>query len=117
MTSNLYRQEPGRFQVVESCKGSGTLMGSGAGFRFKGVDVSRHGFGCIISTQVQTGDLVEFEIFGEKIVFEVMWAESHLGIENMFRVGLITKNRNLNIHHFLTQHGLIQDQSPSSHSA
>src|SRR5687767_8103414 len=88
MTTALYRTEPGRYGVNDKCRGSGVVARNGTPINFKGVDVSRRGFGCIVTGDVNTGDTVVFSIKERTVAFHVMWCESHLGIDKMHRVGL-----------------------------
>lgn len=105
----LYRSEPGRYAVGEHCRGEGRSVGSGDVFNYRGIDVSHHGFGCIFSKAVEKGSHVVLKLADHHMTFEVMWVESHLGIENMYRVGLSSQDRHLNIESIFRQWGLVID--------
>ena len=75
--------------------------------RFKGVDVSRYGLGCLIIGTIQMRDVLLLNIAGDVLRFEVMWVESHLGIENQFRVGLQCVDPTIDLQHKLMQLGFV----------
>jgi hypothetical protein len=75
--------------------------------RFKGVDVSRYGLGCLIIGTVQMRDVLLLNIAGADLRFEVMWVESHLGIENHFRVGLQCVDPTIHLQQKLMQLGFV----------
>jgi hypothetical protein len=102
------RQEFGsRSGVLPQCRGHGLHAGSGLRFEFRGIDVSIHGFGCLLVGAVQNRDILILDIGGSKVPFEVMWAESHLGIENTFRVGLQCLDRTMDVRNKLDVMGLV----------
>ena len=96
-----------RYGVTPHCKGHGVHTPTGIRFEFRGVDVSHHGFGCVMVGNFQNRDTLILEIGGARIPFEVMWVESHLGIENTYRVGLQCLDRMLDVRGRLTSLGLV----------
>jgi hypothetical protein len=88
MTGRQRRNEPQRYSVSKECRGRGTHVQTGRVLEFRGIDVSIHGFGCVIVGEVLTRDVISLNVGGHLLKFEVMWVESHLGIENNYRVGL-----------------------------
>lgn len=108
MTKHLYRVEPGRYFVVDVCRGTGSVYGSGETFKYRGIDASQHGFGCIISKYVEKGSVVVIQVGTQRLSFDVMWCESHLGIENMYRVGLTSVDPNVNVEETLNQQGFLE---------
>lgn len=99
----LFRAEPGRYGLSPKCSGDGVVLHSGLSVRYRGVDVSQRGFGCVITGSVETGDQVQFSFAGKHITFQVMWSESHLGIENMHRVGLTPLDPEVNLEHIMRE--------------
>lgn len=89
MRTNRRRVDSGvRHGLSEQFHGQAFLYPSGVPVRFRGTDVSRYGLGCLIVGVVHMRDVVLLNIAGADIRFEVMWVESHLGIDNHYRVGL-----------------------------
>ena len=105
---HLYRAEPGRFTVAAGCRGVGHTAVAGDPFRFRGIDASHHGFGCIFSRCVEKDSTVVIGLGHHRLTFQVMWCESHLGIEDMYRVGLISMDPNVNIETILNQLGYLE---------
>jgi hypothetical protein len=56
---------------------------------------------------VHLRDAIILEIGGQKLTFEVMWVESHLGIENTYRIGLQCLDRLLDVRGRLSHLGLV----------
>ena len=96
-----------RFGVSQNCRGSGVHRKSGAKIQFKGVDVSNHGFGCVVVGDILIRDVVVLEISGKSFIFEVMWVESHLGIDNTYRAGLQCLDRLLDFRDQLSHMGYV----------
>lgn len=103
-----YREEPGRFSVEGGCCGVGSISETGEVFKFRGVDASQHGFGCIISRYIEKGSKVTLTFGSNPVSFEVMWCESHLGIGEMHRVGFTACDLNVNVESMLSQLGLLE---------
>lgn len=102
------RQEIGsRYGVTPHCKGHGLHTNSGHRIEFRGIDVSPHGFGCLVIGTLQNRDILILDFGGSKVPFEVMWVESHLGIENTYRVGLQCLDRSLDVRNKLEVLGLV----------
>lgn len=108
MSTHLYRIEPGRYFVTNLCRGLGSVSGSGETFQFRGIDASHHGFGCIISTYIEKGSSVSIQLGHQRMAFDVVWCESHLGIENMYRVGLVSQDPNVNVELLLQHLGYLE---------
>jgi hypothetical protein len=96
-----------RYGVSPQCKGHGLHTVNGSRVEFRGVDVSHHGFGCVMVGNFQNRDTLILDIGGSKIPFEVMWVESHLGIENTYRVGLQCLDRMLDVRGKLSALGMV----------
>jgi hypothetical protein len=108
MSRSFSRQEPTpRYGVTPHCRGRAVQVRSGVTCEFRGVDVSHHGFGCVIVGDVRINDAILLEIGGQKLTFEVMWVESHLGIENTYRVGLQCLDRLLDVRGRLSHLGFV----------
>jgi hypothetical protein len=108
MRNNRRRSETGvRHGLAEQFHGQAFLHPSGLPVRFRGVDVSRYGLGCLIIGTVQMRDVLLLNIAGADIRFEVMWVESHLGIDNHFRVGLQCVDPSLDLQQKLTYLGFV----------
>ena len=89
MRNNRRRLDSGvRHGLAEQFHGQAYLYPSGVPVRFRGLDVSRYGLGCLIIGVIHMRDVLLVNIAGTDLRFQVMWVESHLGIENHFRVGL-----------------------------
>jgi hypothetical protein len=86
-----------RHGVSRDCRGKGQLLRTGGLLEFRGVDVSTHGFGCVMIGEVLIRDIVKLEMCGQLLSFEVMWVETYLGIENNYRVGLHCLDRSVDI--------------------
>ncbi len=108
MTTHLYRAEPGRYVVTDGCRGVGHVAGSSETFKFRGIDASHHGLGCVISVYLEKGSVVQISLAHHQISFDVMWCESHLGIEGMYRVGLISKDPGINVEALLAHLGYLE---------
>ena len=108
MSTHLYRIEPGRYFVADVCRGMGSVSGSGETFKFRGIDASHHGFGCIVSKYIEKGSAVVIQLGHHRLSFDVMWCESHLGIEDMYRVGLISRDPQVNVETLLKQLGYLE---------
>lgn len=108
MNRTYKRQDPTpRFGVTHHCRGRAVHGRSGVLLEFKGVDVSLHGFGCVIVGKIESRDTLVLEIGGHNLAFEVMWVESHLGIENTYRVGLQCLDRLLDVRGRMTTMGYV----------
>ena len=108
MSWGLYRTEPGRARLSDKCRGDAILKDSNQRLSFRGLDASAHGLGCILGGgPVSPGDVVIVHISGKSIWFHVMWCESHLGIENMQRVGLSTVDPRVDVLAYLRQLDLL----------
>lgn len=108
MSTQLYRVEPGRYLVADVCRGLGSIAGTGESFTFRGIDASLHGFGCVFSKFVAKGSVVSLQLGHYRISFDVMWCESHLGIDNMYRVGLTSCDPHLNVEAVLEKLGYLE---------
>jgi hypothetical protein len=86
-----------RHGVSKDCRGKGQHLRSGRGFDFRGVDVSTHGFCCVMIGESRIRDVLTLEIGGQSLSFEVMWVETYLGIENTYRVGLHCLDRSVDV--------------------
>jgi hypothetical protein len=92
------RQEPTpRYGVNHHCRGRGHHARLGHSFDFRGMDVSNHGFGCVAVGSFQLHDVLELDMGGQHLSFEIVWIESHLGIENTYRLGLLSLDRVLDV--------------------
>lgn len=109
MSTHLYRAEPGRYVVSDGCRGAGHVAGSTETFRFRGIDASHHGFGCVISKYVEKGSIIQLSLGHHQVSFDVMWCESHLGIEGMYRVGLTSSDPSINVEALLSQLGYLEE--------
>ena len=108
MNRTFARFEPTpRYGVTPHCRGRAVRVKTGATCQFRGVDVSHHGFGCVIVGDIEIRDTLLLEIDGQTFGFEVMWVESHLGIENTYRVGLQCLDRLLDVRGRLSHLGLV----------
>lgn len=107
MRAALYRTEPGRYPVDPLCRGEGVVARNGTRLEYAGIDVSRRGFGCVVKGYLNAGDTAVFNIGNRKITMQVMWVESHLGIENMFRVGLTPLDPEVNLEQLMCELGLL----------
>ena len=96
-----------RYGVNQHCRGRGAHRISGAPLEFRGVDVSLHGFGVVLVGHVQPRDTIILEIGDASLTFEVMWVESHLGIDNTYRAGLQCLDRMLDVRGRLTNMGFV----------
>jgi hypothetical protein len=86
-----------RYGVTPQCKGHAFNAVTGVRVEFRGVDVSHHGFGCVMVGSFQNQDTLVLDFAGSRIGFEIVWIESHLGIENTYRVGLQCLDRLLDV--------------------
>lgn len=108
MKHNMRSVESGhRYGVSHQFHGQAFKLPSGMPVKFRGVDVSRYGLGCVINGLVSNRDVLVINIGGMDVHFEVMWVESHLGIENTFRVGLQCIDRMVDIRHKLMGLGMV----------
>lgn len=108
MRQNLRRWESGlRHGLSEQFHGQAFQHPSGLALRFRGLDVSRYGIGCIVSGSVRIRDVLIFNIGGSELRFEVMWIESHLGIDNTYRVGLECLDRSIDLRQRLASLGFV----------
>ena len=108
MKHSLRRSESGaRYGLNQHFQGLAVLTSSGASVRFRGVDVSRHGLGCIVFGAVNMREVLRLEIDGHHVHFEVMWVESHLGIEDTYRIGLQCLDRFADMRSRLTVLGFV----------
>jgi hypothetical protein len=108
MTSIRIRQELHlRYAVSKDCRGRGHHVRTGHQFEFRGVDVSAHGFGCVIVGELAGRDVVKLEIGGISLPFEVMWVETYLGIENTYRVGLHCLDRSIDVRAHMSVLGVV----------
>jgi hypothetical protein len=96
-----------RHGLSEQFHGQAFLSPSGVPIRFRGMDVSRYGIGCLIVGLVQMRDILLFNIAGADVRFEVMWVESHLGIDNHYRVGLQCLDPTFDLKQKLTDLGFV----------
>ena len=113
----LYRAEPGRYILSTLCVGEGELVRNGALIKYQGVDASRRGFGGVIHGFVKQGDTIMLRFGSAKVKFvevkfQVMWAESHLGIEGKFRVGLTPIDPEVSVEAILRELDLVDDSMP-----
>ena len=111
MSAKVYRAEPGRFELTGDCKGSGKELKTGAALEFRGVDVSKRGFGCILTGNIKQGDLVVLQFQTRDVQFKIMWLESHLGIEGKHRAGLAPIDFLINLESLMEEFGLLQDKA------
>jgi hypothetical protein len=100
------RDQASRMGVPRHFSGQVTNVSSGQKFSFRGVDVSVHGFGCILIGQVRQYDVLQLQIGNQIISFEVMWVESYLGIEQQYRVGLQCLDRMRDLQALMTSIGV-----------
>jgi hypothetical protein len=108
MKNNRRRLESGvRHGLAEQFHGQAFLYPSGVGVRFRGVDVSRYGLGCLIIGTIHMRDVLLLNIAGAELRFQVMWAESYLGIDNHHRVGLQCLDPTVDLVHKLTHLGFV----------
>ena len=108
MKHSVRRSETGaRYGLNQHFQGLAVLAASGVSVRFRGIDVSRHGLGCVVFGAVNIRDVLRLEIDGHHFHFEVMWVESHLGIENTYRIGLQCLDRFADIRSRLTVLGFV----------
>ena len=71
MRNNRRRLESGvRHGLVEQFHGQAFLYPSGVPVRFRGVDVSRYGLGCLIIGAVQMRDILLLNIAGAEMRFQ-----------------------------------------------
>ncbi len=96
----LFRLEPGRRSLSDQYQGIGRNITLNNPIKYRAIDVSHHGLGCVIEGVIGTGNLITLQLGQSKVAFEVMWVESHLGIENHFRVGLLSSDHSLDIDRF-----------------
>lgn len=108
MKQNFRRIDSGvRHGLSQEFHGQAFLFPSGVPVRYRGLDVSRYGLGCIIVGNVQMRDVLLINIGGADLHFEVMWVESHLGIDNTYRAGLQCLDRMLDIRQRLLNLGFV----------
>ena len=96
-----------RHGVSKDCLGKGQLLRTGGPIEFRGVDVSSHGFCCVINGELQNRDVLKLEIGGHSLAFEVMWVENYLGIENTYRVGLHCLDRSVDVLSLMRSLGMV----------
>ena len=114
MAWGLYRTEPGRVRLSERCGGEAVHMRKSIRMSFRGLDVSQHGIGCIIGGSVCPGDEVCIKIGTKSYTLRVMWCESHLGIDNMSRVGLFSVDGRIDLAREFREMGLLAGDSEAA---
>ena len=108
MPKRISRHETtSRYGVTQHCRGRAVRLRSGTTCEYRGVDVSEHGLGCVIIGEVHMSESLLIELDGHSLTFEVMWVESHLGIENTYRVGLQCLDRLFDVRGRLMNLGLV----------
>jgi hypothetical protein len=108
MKHSLRRSALGaRYGLNQHFQGLAVLTPSGASVRFRGVDVSSHGLGCVVFGAVNMRDVLRIDIYGHHFHFEVMWVESYLGIEDTYRIGLQCLDRFADIRSRLSVLGFV----------
>ncbi|MCX6126720.1 MAG: hypothetical protein NTV34_18460 [Proteobacteria bacterium] len=111
MRAKVYRAEPGRFELTGDCKGTGRELETGVSLEFRGVDVSKRGFGCVLTGNIKLGDSIILQFPARDIQFKIMWLESHLGIEGKHRAGLTPIDFLVNLESLMEELGLLHGKA------
>jgi hypothetical protein len=96
-----------RMSVPRTFSGAAINATSGQSLRFRGVDVSIHGLGCVVTGSVSQNDKIQIQMGNQAFSFEVMWVESYLGIEQQYRVGLQCLDRMRDIRAHMVSMGVV----------
>jgi len=71
--------------------------------------VSRRGFGFILGSAVAMGTQYWLVLGDKRLKVEVAYCESHLGIENMFKCGIYTRDPEVDLEHLFGSLGLLAE--------
>ncbi len=71
------------------------------------LDVSPRGLGILVKTPLSSGARFIFELSDRKISLEVVNCQPHLGIDNLFRVGLFVRDPDQNLQMIFVKLGLV----------
>jgi hypothetical protein len=87
----------------------GVFVASDTNQKFHGrpIDVSPRGLGIIAEISLRQGSIVVLSLGNYRIRLEVMYCNSHLGIENMFKCGLFSRENDANLQLIFTELGLV----------
>ena len=111
MSSNTKqtRNETRRYRVVGYFPGKLTTLDGRALPALRPIDVSRRGFGFILGMSVQMGAQYWLHLGDKRLHVEVAYCESHLGIDNLFKCGIYTRDPEINLEHLFGSLGLLAE--------
>jgi len=72
------------------------------------VDVSRHGLGLTTKSELKFGDKVVLIIEEQSLSFKVAWIQHDFGKQDLFRVGLLCDDINVDIIEVFTEAGCLK---------
>lgn len=73
------------------------------------IDVSRRGFGFILGARVEMGAQYWLELGQHRLRVEVAYCESHLGIDNLFKCGVYTRDPEVDFEKIFGAMGLLAE--------
>lgn len=89
------RLEP-RF-TCSTTQSIGTFTFNNSLFLARPVDVSNRGVGILTNIELKPGSKVTWTLSNQPVQLEVMYCESHLGIDAIYRVGLFSRELENNL--------------------
>jgi hypothetical protein len=72
------------------------------------VDVSKHGIGLTTKVDLQYGATVVLHTDSKVITFKVAWIQQDFGKQDLFRIGLLCSDTNLDIVEIFTSEGCLK---------
>ena len=97
-----------RKQLTGLLPGKLTHKESGINLSCKLVDVSKHGIGLTTKTHLNYGDSIELNMGENTMSFKVAWIQHDFGKQDLFRVGLLCNDINLNMVDIFTEAGCLK---------
>jgi len=73
------------------------------------IDVSRRGFGFIINGSISMGAQYWLVVGDKRLKVEVAYCESHLGIDNLFKCGIYTRDPEVDLENLFGSLGLLAE--------
>ena len=84
------------------------LKDSGDELLCKLVDVSQHGIGLTTKAEVKYGASVVLQTDSKEIVFKVAWIHQGFGKQDLYRIGLLCSDTQINIAEVFTSEGCLK---------
>ena len=89
---------PGRMAVV----------GSNTSISCKPVDISAHGLGIVSEDLLTAGTMLALRTHDREILLEVSWGQPDFGKRDLYRYGLVTVDREVNLENVFADTGCLK---------